>query len=95
MTVTSEATDEPLADVDVSVWPVPEDTEDTSTEPDWTALGAATLTTQTAANGTFKLADLPVGDYYLRGDGTAITYGTDWAVITLTSGNTTTEAAEV
>ncbi len=106
-TVTSEANNETLALVDVTVYGIPVDEEDEENgtagtsqtngdEPDWDALQPVTIdgkvkTIKTGVDGTYKIEDLPPGRYYIRADGTGIGYGDDWAEILITAGNTTTQ----
>jgi len=107
-TVTSEATGDALALVEVKVWAVPEEPEEeeeeaTATtsqtngqvEPDWDALGDPIGSGSTSVDGSYKIEDLVPGDYYIRADGAGIGYGDAWAQITITAGNTTTQDFEL
>ncbi len=97
--VSSEATDEPLGRVDVTAYEVPEEEEDTDgtvvtaqisgEEPVWGDLVQAGATS-TAVDGSYKIENLPPGDYYVRADGSTIGFGEAWEQITITAGSTTT-----
>jgi len=61
----------------------------TTEEPDWPSLeqvGEAT----TAVDGSYKVQDLPPGDYYVLADGSPIAYGDAWSTATVATGDTTT-----
>lgn len=105
-TVTSEATAELLPLVVVTAYPVPEPPEDENgngngnggvgtgqvpgEEPDWDELEAVGSGT-TGVQGTYKIENLAPGTYYIRAQGDAIGYGSQWFTITIVAGGTTTQ----
>jgi Tol biopolymer transport system component len=90
-TVTSAATTLPLSQVVVRAWAVPS-TYTGAAEPDWASLGTpAGTSAATGADGAYTIGSLPEGDYFVRADGAAAGYGTQWARVTVTSATTTTQ----
>ncbi len=60
----------------------------TGAEPIWSTLGPPLAEVLSGVDGTYKVDGLPPGSYYVLCDGTP-TYGTAWAQVTVTAGNTT------
>ncbi len=100
-TVTSLATGEPLATVQVcayeAVLPEPEEPEDGNGQSqaaqngeDIYERGQLIACTTTAADGTYIIGDIPPGEVIVVADGTSIGYGTEEVMTTITSGNTAT-----
>ncbi len=99
-TVTSQATGETLATVEVcayaAVMPEEEDSEEENGEPEPAQidggqeyeLGTLIGCTTTAADGTYQIGDVPPGDVVVVANGTDIGYGTEEALVEVTSGNT-------
>lgn len=92
-TVTSVATGETLATVQVCVYEaIPEAVEEgtgTAQTPGFER-GPLIGCTTTSADGTYILGDIPPGEVIIVADGSAIGYGTAEALTTITSGNTNT-----
>ena len=93
-TVTSAATGEPLATVQVCVYelplPVDLDGDGVPDPPDPDAVGPVISCTTTAADGTYMIGDIPPGDVIVIADGSGIGYGSERADVTVTTGNTLT-----
>ena len=103
-TVTSAATGEPLAAVEVCAYqvpvPEPEDGDGNGGTASASApaqdgdgdgeLGDLIGCTTTAADGTYMIGNVPPGDVDVVADGTDIGYGTETQRTTVTSGNTNT-----
>ncbi len=93
-TVTSQATGDPLATVQVCVYAQPEavDADDDGVpdpiDPD--ELGALIACDVTAADGSYMIGDVPPGEVIIVADGSVIGYGTSKLPATVTSGNTLT-----
>ncbi len=92
-TVSSLATGEPLAAVQVCVYlavlPGDEEEEPAPAQNGDYELGDLIGCTTTAADGTYQLGDIPPGDVVVIADGANIGYGAAEALTTVTSGNTT------
>ncbi|MBD3293424.1 MAG: hypothetical protein GF393_10905, partial [Armatimonadia bacterium] len=93
-TVTSLATGDPLATVQVCAYEalLPEDDDDDDQQPaqvEEYERGALIGCDTTAVDGTFTIADVPPGTVIVEADGSAQGYGTDQAVVTVEAGNTT------
>jgi len=96
-TITSLATGEPLAAVEVCAYegviPEPEDGEDGQTQAAQNGeieRGELYDCTTTAADGTYSIGNITPGQVIVEADGSSIGYGTEEALTTVTSGNTTT-----
>ncbi|MGD9494840.1 MAG: carboxypeptidase regulatory-like domain-containing protein [Armatimonadota bacterium] len=93
-TVTSEATGEPLAAVQVcayeAVTPEREERSEPAQAGEEFERGQLFGCTKTAADGTYIIGNLPPGNVIVVADGSAIGYATDEEVAQITSGNTST-----
>ncbi len=97
--VTSEATDEFLANVQITVYqaiPIEEEEEEQegaqtaqADEEEEYERGPEVASTLTAADGTYDIGSLPPGYYFVVADGSGIGYGSEEVLIQITAGNTT------